>query len=727
MYKFKVFIIFCLTFLVTACSDPSFQMEEEEDNGTVTVNSLNSLPDFSELLDNSGLSSSQTRGVRAVEGTPPKFSDISENDLGDYFFGDLLDTSFQNLSSDQRSNFFDEFFNGMSKCQMMDASSRALSGLERMTVSLCYMREMSEEKAAGEAEPALTLTPSSELRTELFKKGSQDKLVKVSVSSPNNEEEEGEVFIKVMADSSYQYEAYLFQCSEGSPVFYNHIAVGNDSIAFTANGAEERMGGVIDVALSAMLKNEGGRIKIDASRGRNMSVHNSINGTFSFGDETVTIDDVFKSKMAIAASEMELMMMMKNNQENGYFLNKVYSTTDYIGTGFSDVRFSAGALSNSMANYDNQGEIYWQPVNSSCEPLYPVTGTEYRSSSSPFYANETSSANYQLASNAPGYFSGETASGVMPSSLDSSVSFDYNADNLGAPENNVAATAAQAGFSCNDTPDVTVVFDGSIAANQAIFTACEPRVEHRNICNAAWSRVAQMGQAFGGEGGGCGGGESSGCADEASCQALFGGDACSPAVGTPGPGDSWSYDDLTGGNITLEQIICISQYVDSNDSPSGCLTYEAFSRSLADGDPCDMSHNNQEDDSLEISDVFCPNSVLGESTSIRNGGGNTQCRANGPFTISHATNITINTNTLRLDPNNTPNIVLTKNGGGAQTISYGVQDNYVLITPNPALTTGSYTLSLKGSTEVGDVNAISNTTNPPKKLMNTVNFIFIVP
>ena len=92
---------------------------------TLEVSSLTSIPDFSEMVNNESSGASINA---SVVGTPTPFSEITSDDIGEYFFGDVLDDDLAEYDTpEEQQDFQTDFFEGMNKCQMISTAARAFS------------------------------------------------------------------------------------------------------------------------------------------------------------------------------------------------------------------------------------------------------------------------------------------------------------------------------------------------------------------------------------------------------------------------------------------------------------------------------------------------------------------------------------------------------------------------------------------------------------------------
>jgi len=482
---------------ISACSSGSSTSSGGSGgSGTVEVNSLSAVPDLSGIVDNSSASSSSFLRRLAVVGTPPAYSSITSDDIGTYFFGTLLDDDIP-TDPQLRGEFYHDFFNGMSKCQLMASSARAFAMIEESSTTMCYMKNV-----AASAELSFTRGDASQQATALTT-GEEDKTLKLTISGMHDGEGEGEdqnasqtVIIKTVGsnNTTNTYEAYVFMCKgEGNtPTEYNKIVVdANGVLSYVSSHNDSGHGGTFSsqVSVSGELESDGsGGYQFKANTAKNMSAVDSFSGTFSFGDQSFTVDDTFNANLAISSTQVELMMLMKHNQNNGYFLNKVYSLTNYTGSNLHDVKFPSGAMAQSMGEYDTNNQLLWQPTDFEGNPIVPVTGAEYQESASPRYQNESSSDNYTTALTASGSFDA-----TLNSNISSGTSFNYAT--VRTPENDVETIAAAQGVSCDMTADIEASMDFTAPANQAIGTLCEPEVNRGDsdrICENAWNKINQM-------------------------------------------------------------------------------------------------------------------------------------------------------------------------------------------------------------------------------------------
>lgn len=111
----------------------------------------------------------------------------------------------------------------------------------------------------------------------------------------------------------------------------------------------------------------------------------------------------------------------------------------------------------------------------------------------------------------------------------------------------------------------------------------------------------------------CGINEVTSCDTAETCAAAFDSTECNPSLsGEPAAtGNSWNYEQLLALGYTDEQAVCTAGYADADEFALGCITDDgAFSRDVADGDPCGLNVNTNCSTSEDCSDTF-PGSSLG--------------------------------------------------------------------------------------------------------------------
>ena len=328
----------------------------------------------------------------------------------------------------------------------------------------------------------------------VFNKQDASTVTKVTPSNmPDHEEDEEipeqDILIKVLGnnDTEEKYEVYLLQCSDGTAESMEHITVDTDGVLSyetTRIYSNDNYSSLSMVSVSApLIEDDDGNLQIDPDAVKSLIVKDSFTGIW--GEHS--FEDTMNLSMAIDSNQIEIMSQYKNVQgDSGYFMNKIYSVTNYTGSSFGNVAFSASAMSQSMANYDADGNLLWRPQGTSY-----TTGAEFNEGETPKYASETSSDLYTQAGNAAENF--ET---TMNSLIDETLSFDYST--LEEPVNDVEEQASAQSMSCDMEVDVAVTMDFSAEANMAIGLSCEGELNRDGsyICDEAWNKMNEMSSEF---------------------------------------------------------------------------------------------------------------------------------------------------------------------------------------------------------------------------------------
>lgn len=463
------------------------------------VASLNTLPDFSDLMATSSSSDmSQALVKYAVVGTPPAFSTIGVDDIGLYFFGtSLLDTSLASLTSDaDKGDFMDDVFKGLSKCELMASSARSFSILEQATTSMCYMQRM---PTSGEIGIVSGIT-ADEQSAVFENTTASDRLIKIAISG---EGEEAGFFplIKVLGSTnlgSNNYESYLFHCGASGLTGYDHTVVNSSNeLAFTSvmnmtqgsNSFSNRV--VVNASLTCDANNNCSFSNDDP---KIVTAKDQFNGSFTFDGSTVTQEDIFNASLVLSSTQIELMMSMRQNHDSGYFLNKIYALSNYTGTSFVDAAFPSGAMTQFMGDYDLNDVINWQPTDTDgANVAYFAIGAEYDEGATPRYVSETSSATYQSALSA-----GDDFASTHTSTISSTTTFDYSTITSPTDDINTVGTSILGSDLCDTTPDVSLTLNMDATANTAIATQCEPTFQYGqgSICEGAWQVIDTMPTQF---------------------------------------------------------------------------------------------------------------------------------------------------------------------------------------------------------------------------------------
>ncbi|MBI4126802.1 MAG: hypothetical protein HY465_04835 [Deltaproteobacteria bacterium] len=444
--------------------------------------SLSSIPDFTDLA---AIDPSLSH-TKAIVGTPPAFSSITEDDIDTYFFGNLLQQrrSRYRFSNHRNEDQSEAFYNALAKCELMQKNIWAASTLDQTTQPLCYMKKASHDGVFTDRAGALIQD-----QEQLFEQEESTKVIRVRIKGRSSEEAPGNyglVRIKGSRDTDKLFEADILFC-DGRPleaIGAHHIAIASDG-AFLYQGSGHHRSGTLhaerQVNIGAQLTTDArGETTFDSSIPKTMRLAERIRGSMLSQRERMTIDQESNLLLVLSATDEEMMLRMENRGVRGErFEAKLYSLFDVMGSNFEDLAFREGAAALAFTAYDRDGDVAWEPVDAQGDAFQPIIGTEYRHSATPRYVTVDDSDLIDIASDAADHFSNEYTSQLI-----GELAFDYS----GADETDLDDDLSDR-IGCNEEITHDVVFDMGDTENQRAVASCAFDNWPENICAAAWKDI----------------------------------------------------------------------------------------------------------------------------------------------------------------------------------------------------------------------------------------------
>ncbi|MBT3182552.1 MAG: hypothetical protein HN337_08615 [Deltaproteobacteria bacterium] len=492
-----IFLTAVALIMSTACHNRGGAVEEADETSGAKISSLSMLPDLKGIVASSTADASTSKLLESpIEfGLATPFSAITSSEIGTYFFGDLLETSVSDLLREKYSEFrfFQNFSDSMAKCNVISSTARSFGRLENSGNTLCYMKKVPDH---GEY---TILAGSPDEALSMFEKGEDDRTVKVSVVGDEefNSGKDTSVIIKVLGEKTApnsKYEFIQFECQDNVMQGYMHTIIGADDkmVMHSANARDEDGDHSYEssVMLTAhLIERANGDIGFDHSETKHFSINNKYGWEYD-GDSGI---EIFNSKVVISPTLIEMMKQSKNSKSDSgdYFLDRVYSVSEYEGSDLSSVSFSKAAILQSSQDYNSDGEIMWQPTDENGDPVMPSIGISYNAEAVPRYETDLLSSLYSQVSGRS-----DELSAIMVSSLDEDVGFDFSTVHEPDPVD-IVSLAAEHGVSCEITGDFHVLMDFNEESNMAIREECESDHENDDICNIAWDHADKISKAFG--------------------------------------------------------------------------------------------------------------------------------------------------------------------------------------------------------------------------------------
>jgi hypothetical protein len=485
------------TLTMYSCGADDSEDEDTAATGTFSetsktkVDSLSSIPDIGTLLvaSDSGSLALQD-SADAVTGTPPKFKDISADNVETYLSGDV-DTLITELSSAVDSNDWDtvdakvaQFRNGQAKCQIMQDASRQIGDLASASTSSCYMRKIDDP---DRTDRLVEYVSGEEVEQGNFFKPAAETVVRAMqlANDPYAKENGGKetIYFEIQGSGVEPgvYQVSLNFCSDDGKLRNKEtIRVDNNEGTLTTSmysggtDSHEYDGQTFtqtyahEMALSAGLtENADGDIEFDPTQARTMS----IKGTYESDSDSGAFNGEIKVKDGTLTTKFIGQHSSSFDGQEFSFTDKGASVVRYTGSTMNDVSIYEGAGKRSGSFDDgNNSDTFTEDV-----------GFEFNEDAAPQYDTVTSS-DYITAVNEIDFATDELLKNDSPQDPDAS-SVDDNSI-------------------CSQTPVSVYKLDMSQAGMQDVASSCEVGFRDgdricdalRNQENKVWDAVHQSEQ-----------------------------------------------------------------------------------------------------------------------------------------------------------------------------------------------------------------------------------------
>ncbi len=337
------------------CSRSDKNEDTEDEDSTVTgsgtggggtvvlVSGLTGLPNVEDIIK----TSSQGLLSLTATGTPPKFAEISPDNMEQYLVGDLT-ALVSAISAARQANNWAEvkslantFRDGLNKCRIMEDSARQLSNLTQSAFETCMMSSLDKPNAGILVHRSGEKVPDG----EFFAAGSQD-TVRVITLNPTTDKK---VVVQIPQKTTGTYRAKITVCEAGAARNGTLITMDESAGSLSYEGARHNSS-LVDLLsvehwshykVSAFLESSGvNNFTFDSSRGRDVSFeHKSVgNGrTYQFVAGMNVTGDLMTTKL----SGLNQFTSSDNSLETSS--HKGISTVKFTGTKATDAVIYEGA------------------------------------------------------------------------------------------------------------------------------------------------------------------------------------------------------------------------------------------------------------------------------------------------------------------------------------------------------------------------------------------------
>lgn len=439
------------SFYLASCGDDAGQ--------AVDLNGLSKIPSGSALLEGSGangihknfflVSDAVKAGInlQSVSGTAPNLKDLTSTNASTYFWNGLvadINANWGGWNATQKDSARNKFWGqdtttpgpgGHGACMMAQSVGEALSRMLSGTGTLCYMKGI-ETVENG-------ITVSSGAKTDVFKQGTADKIVKVAVTNMVHDRSGSrtnmDVFFTVKgSDSVGNHYAYnMYMCNSGSVTSVETFDVNRDDGKLTATSSDANDGNRGQNTVVAYLEKSGDGFTFSKSKDRTASSQYTGSwGTYK-GDVTISAGDLIRGK---------------RYNSNSWGTDKNFSLAAFSGTGVDTFKFLQ-ACYRGISTMSGQSAHTYQGV------------TEYRNT----------------------YYASVASSDLSPTCDNYNFTTDSFFTSISVPSLDTT------GKDCGVTPDITVTMDFSASAVAALQTSCDEgnrKLSNYDMCQSSAVQTA---------------------------------------------------------------------------------------------------------------------------------------------------------------------------------------------------------------------------------------------
>lgn len=401
-------------------------------SGTSTITALSAVPDIKDIISSS-VSDASISSLKAVSGTPPLLSAITNDNADAYFWGGLL-AELEGESSPTEVQR-EAFWNGEGACRNAQVVGFSFSEIMMNGTSLCYMKNLPLVDGGFEVVSGSVPVPS-----EIFDVGAGNKLVKINVPAEMSGGPEGfeaeaqDIFIKVYGSGSSEasagFAADLVFCADGggTPTGYEKIRQNTSANTITHTTVNTSFGQFASV-FTSKTKDVAGVPSIDRTKAQEVTM--SMDGTFGTREAYVGVVGNYIVTKEDALDEM-----------GGEAMNprEMYIISGYSGTSPETLKFRDAGYYGQ-----NTGDGFTDVFSGSIE---------YQNSR---YVEVGSAGQYWAAAGEEtGFDTGLVDAAGDPILLTFVNEYDLAGDTFysGAPAIDATLIAAISNYSCSETPDV---------------------------------------------------------------------------------------------------------------------------------------------------------------------------------------------------------------------------------------------------------------------------------
>lgn len=333
-------------------------------SGAISDVSIANLPSTSSLIKTNSGDTTRSGGValapvlRSVSGTAPILTSLSDDNIDQYFWNNLIATIGGGTpNSAQKSEFWGNTIGGpggMGACQMAQGTGESFSNLISSGGTLCYMKGISTGPAG--------VTIDNGTAATLFSATTEDKVIKITLTGTDGAggDMPSVVYFKVYGSNTLggtdTYKADLWMCkADNSIKQIETITVVKSTGAFSdVSTNDEGSGHFGQSTLTATLAASGdGALTFDETKDRHFI--GKYTGTYS--GQT----NVYKGDLTINSQNQIISKIYRaNNGPWGSNTDKVSSIASFSGSNFATLRFLAagfkGASTNTYSGHTNSNE-----------------------------------------------------------------------------------------------------------------------------------------------------------------------------------------------------------------------------------------------------------------------------------------------------------------------------------------------------------------------------------
>lgn len=320
--------------------------------------SIANLPSSSSMIKANSGDATRVGGValapdlRAVSGLAPLLTSITDGNVDQYFWNNLISTVGVGLpNSAQKSAFWGNTIGGpggMGACQMAQGTGESFSNLISSGNTLCYMKGISKGLAG------VTITNGTP--DTLFNASTEDKIVKVTLTGTegltggNSEGMPQAVYFKIYGSNtmggSDTYKADIWMCAANSTVNQiETITLVKSTGAFSDVSSNLKDAGSVgqSTLTGVLTTGANGALVFDETRDRVFS--GKYTGTYS--GQT----NLYKGELTINNQNQIISKIYRSNHGTwGTNTDKLSSIASFSGENFSTLRFLAAGFKGLSTN-----------------------------------------------------------------------------------------------------------------------------------------------------------------------------------------------------------------------------------------------------------------------------------------------------------------------------------------------------------------------------------------